>query len=390
MAFLNSIRRFKNVANIRRLQSLVDVKGEKNIQSRNLKVFLADQLKPKIKVKDLPFGKVMTDHMLQIEWDKEHGWGTPVIKPHEVFQLHPAAGVLQYGGQIYEGMKGFYGVDKKIRVFRPSCNVARFNISARRMALPTFNENELLRCILELVEIEKDWVPKEDGCSLYIRPSLISLDTVSADQDINKALLFVILSPVGSYFKGDSMQPVSLLAEPSYVRAWPGGLGECKAGGNYGSTVFLQKEAEKKGYNQILWLFNDEVTEAGTMNIFMHWENENGEEELITAPLDGLILRGITRKSFLELARKWDEFLVSERTFTMKDVVKALKENRIKGIFAAGTACVVCPIGKILYKNQLLEIPCTESDGMLAPRFYKSLLDIQYGRTPHEWAPIIC
>jgi len=334
----------------------------------------------------------MTDHMLQIEWTQKYGWSPPLIKNYEPFHIHPAAGVLQQGGQIYEGMKAFFGVDGNIRIFRPDQNMIRFGTSANRLSLPEFNGDELLKCILELVKLDKEWVPKQEGYSLYIRPALISLDTYSADQDIKKALLFVILSPVGPYFKtgkaGPVIEPVSLLADPDFVRAWPGGIGEYKAGGNYGATVHLQREAERMGYNQILWLLDDEITEAGTMNFFMHWINENGEEELITPPLHGLILQGITRKSFLHIARDWDEFLVSERKVTIHELVKANKDGRVKEIFCVGTACVVCPINKIMYKNEELIIPFTNDN--LSSRFYKTLMDIQYGRVQHPWAPVVC
>lgn len=364
---------------------------ETDIKSCDTQIVLTTSPKKKPAHDELVFGKFMSDHMLAIEWNKGQGWSPPNVKPFSPLHLHPNSGVFQYGGQIYEGMKAFYGIDDQIRIFRPDQNVARFRRSAERMALPVFDEKELLDCILDLVKLERDWIPKEEGCSLYIRPSLISLDTTSEIDDIRKALLFVILSPVGAYFKSsDSMTPVSLLADPDYVRAWPGGIGEYKAGGNYGATVWLQKQAQKKGCDQILWLLDDEVTEAGTMNMFVHWINENGVEELITPPLQGLILHGITRKSFIEIAQDWDEFLVSERKFTMQDIVKAADEGRIKGIFASGTACVVCPIGRILYKEKWIEIPCQPVQESLAARFHSTLLGIQYGRIPHRFAPVIC
>lgn len=362
-----------------------------HIQARSLKIHETNVKKELPSFDNLAFGKETTDHMLLITWSKEQGWNEPLIKKHENLHIHPNAGALQLGGQIYEGMKAFYGVDGNIRIFRPDQNMERFRKSAARLCLPDFDGDELLKCIIELVKMEREWVPQEKGYSLYIRPSLISLDTTSGDQDVNEALLFVILSPVGPYFKtvtgGPSIDPVSLLADPSYVRAWPGGIGEYKAGGNYGATVYLQREAEKQGYNQILWLLDDEVTEAGTMNFFMYWENEDGEEELLSPPLDGLILHGITRSSVLELATEWNEFKVSERKIMIQDLVKANKEGRIKEIFCVGTACIVCPVNKIAYQDHVLKIPYEK--GNLSSRIYKTLTGIQYGEIPHRWAPII-
>jgi len=358
------------------------------LQSANLQINHANELAPKPNPDELVFGKAMSDHMLELYWSKEKGWENPVINKFGPFHFHPNVGVLQLGGQIYEGLKAYYGVDGKIRLFRPEENMRRFQKSAARMALPSFDEEELLKCILEYVKLEREWVPKKEGCSLYLRPSMISLDTTSGDMDLNKALLFVISSPVGPYFKSGTMQPVSLLADEQYVRSVYGGMGEYKAGGNYGPTVYIQKKAEEAGCSQVLWLYKDEVTEVGTMNLFMHWINDDGEQELITPPLDGLILEGITRKSVFEMATQWEEFPVREKKVMMKDVARASSENRVLEMFGVGTACVVCPVNKILYNKQLLQIPSDELK--LSKRIFKELLDIQHGRIPHKWTQIVC
>ncbi|XP_065070508.1 branched-chain-amino-acid aminotransferase, cytosolic-like [Rhopilema esculentum] len=346
---------------------------------------------PKMKPDDdaLVFGQSISDHMLILEWDIDEGWKKPVIKPHENLLLDPSASVFHYGSEIYEGLKAYRGADRKIRLFRPMENLKRFWNSARRMALPTFDKEELYKCLVELVRLDQDWVPYSQSCSLYIRPTLIGTEPSLGVKTPSSAMLFVITCPVGPYFKSGTFNPVSLLADEKYIRSWPGGVGEVKAGGNYGATVYIQGQAEKQGCNQVLWLFNDQVTEVGTMNLFMYWINDSGVEELITPPLDGLTLAGITRKSILELARSWGEFKVSERMFTMKDLSIAAKEGRIKEIFGSGTACMVCPVDRILYKGEQLHIPTMENGPDLTKRFYQELNDIQYGRQEHEWTEII-
>jgi branched-chain amino acid aminotransferase len=236
--------------------------------------------------------------------------------------------------------------------------------------------------------MEQDWIPEQDSCSLYIRPTMISTEPSLGVKPTSSASLFVLTGPVGPYFNTGTFKPVSLLADPSFIRAWPGGVGDCKAGGNYGPTIYAQRIAQTKGCSQCLWLYNDEVTEVGTMNIFMSWINEDGVDELITPDLNGLILPGITRDSLLNIAREWNEFKVTEKSFTIQQLEKAVHEGRVKEIFGAGTACVVCPVDKILWKDEFLDVE-SRNGFPLAQRFYKELTDIQYGRTSHPWRYLV-
>lgn len=338
----------------------------------------------------LVFGKQMADHMLIVEWTSKNGWQSPNIVPFGPIAIKPSASVLHYGIEVFEGMKAYRCDDGSVQMFRPEENMKRLYNSAHRLSLPTFDKEELLKCVTELVRLDQDWIPDADNCSLYIRPTVISTEPSLGVKPPDSAMLFVITGPVGPYFESGSFKPVSLLADPSFVRAWPGGIGDCKAGGNYGPTIFAQKLAQSKGCAQCLWLYKDYVTEVGTMNFFMYWINEQGEEELITPPLNGLILPGITRKSLLELAREWDEFKVSEQEFTINEIAKAAQEGRIKEVFGAGTACVVSPVDKILYKDDVITINAAATTGFpLAERFYNELLSIQYGRKPHPWNYIV-
>ncbi|KAB0349678.1 hypothetical protein FD754_014535, partial [Muntiacus muntjak] len=282
--------------------------------AEDLIITQATVLKEKPDPSTLVFGTVFTDHMLTVEWSLELGWEKPRIKPLQNLSLHPGSSAFHYAVELFEGLKAFRGVDNKIRLFRPNLNMDRMYRSAMRATLP---------------------------------PSL-------GVKKPTKAMLFVILSPVGPYFSSGSFNPVSLWANPKYVRAWKGGTGDCKMGGNYGSSLFAQCEAVENACQQVLWLYGEDnqITEVGTMNLFLYWINEDGEEELATPPLDGIILPGVTRQSILDLAHKWGEFKVSERYLTMDDLTTAVEENRVREMFGSGTACVVCPVSTILYKGE--------------------------------------
>ncbi|XP_005364643.1 branched-chain-amino-acid aminotransferase, cytosolic isoform X2 [Microtus ochrogaster] len=360
-------------------------------RAKDLIITPATVLKEKPDPDSLVFGTVFTDHMLTVEWSSASGWEKPHIKPFENLSLHPAASALHYGVELFEGLKAFRGVDNKIRLFRPDLNMKRMYRSAVRTTLPVFDEEELLECILQLIQIDREWVPYSTSASLYIRPTFIGTEPSLGVKKPSKAQLFVILSPVGSYFSGGTFNPVSLWANPKYVRAWKGGTGDCKMGGNYGASLLAQCEAAENGCQQVLWLYgkDDQITEVGTMNLFLYWINEDGEEELATPPLDGIILPGVTRQSIIQLAQQWGEFKVCERYLTMDDLTTALEGNRVKEMFGSGTAGIVCPVSGVLYKGQMLHIPTMENGPKLASRILEKLTDIQYGREESDWTIVL-
>ena len=231
--------------------------------------------------------------------------------------------------------------------------------------------------------------PYETGASLYIRPTFIGTEAALGVHSSKDAILYIFCCPVGSYSGNSAVKPVDLLADPRFVRAWPGGVGDRKLGSNYGPTLAIQHLAETMGYHQVLWLFGNDhqVTEAGTMNVFLHLINENGEKELVTPPLtDGLILPGVTRISLMQLAQSWNEFKVTERRITMNEIKQLIKEKRLLEMFGSGTALIVCPFGKIHYMNEDIILPTLPESESLQMRLFHSLRDIQYGRVPHEWA----
>ncbi|XP_055252089.1 branched-chain-amino-acid aminotransferase, cytosolic isoform X1 [Moschus berezovskii] len=356
-------------------------------KAEDLIITRATVLKEKPDPSTLVFGTVFTDHMLTVEWSLELGWEKPRIKPLQNLSLHPGSSAFHYAVELFEGLKAFRGVDNKIRLFRPNLNMDRMYRSAMRATLPAFDKKELLECIQQLVKLDEEWVPYSTSASLYIRPTFIGTEPSLGVKKPTKALLFVILSPVGPYFSSGSFNPVSLWANPKYVRAWKGGTGDCKMGGNYGSSLFAQREAVENACQQVLWLYGEDnqITEVGTMNLFLYWINEDGEEELATPPLDGIILPGVTRQSILDLAHKWGEFKVSERYLTMDDLTTAVEENRVREMFGSGTACVVCPVSTILYKGETIHIPTMENGPKLASRILERLTDIQYGREESDW-----
>ncbi|CDQ83932.1 unnamed protein product [Oncorhynchus mykiss] len=342
-----------------------------SFKAADLVIELSQTHKAKPDLTNLVFGTVFSDHMLTIEWTNAGGWQKPHIKPFGNLSLHPARSAMLYAVQLFEGMKAYRGADDKVRLFRPMLNMNHMAKSAE--GLPAaFDRAELVECIRRLVQVYLEWVPQSDSASLYIRPNSLGTERSLGVKKPSRALLYVILSPVGPFF--------STGAKPR--RDWRlvrGGTGDCKMGGNYGASIYAQHEAVDYGCQQVLWLYGDDhqITEVGTMNMFLFWNNEKGEEELATPPLDGIILPGITRQSILELTRKWGEFKVCERYLTMADLCCALKEGRVKEMFGSVTACVVSPVGRILYQGENLHIPCQEDFPQLASRLMKELNDVQ-------------
>jgi len=364
-----------------------------DIDAKKLVILKTKNPKPKPKSETLVFGRNFTDHMIQIKWNKTQGWATPEIVPYAPLSLEPSALVFHYAIECFEGMKAYVDKNNKTRLFRPLKNMDRLNKSAARLLLPTFNGEQLLDCIKQFVKLEKEWIPKLKGYSLYIRPTMIATQSVLGVGPTSDALLYVIASPVGPYYP-EGFNPVKLYAETKYVRAWPGGTGGNKLGLNYAPTILPQVEANKKGYTQVLWLVgpNHEITEVGTMNLFVYWKNEKGENELVTAPLDdGTILPGVTRDSVIALAKQMKNIKVSERTIHMKDLLKSIQENRLLEVFGAGTAAVISPVKAIFYNGKEYAIPLDKANpsanaGPLAASFYDKIIGIQYGEIESDWS----
>ncbi len=368
-----------------------------NIDRSKLEIVRNTSPKEKTPYEDLQFGVTFSDHMLEIDWDEKTGWSNPIIKPYGDFAMSPAASCLHYGIECFEGMKAYKDTDGNIRMFRPDCNMERMNFSMNRLCLPGFNGAELTECIKELLKIDESWIPTKDGYSMYIRPTAIGTADYLGVTKSNKCKIFVILSPVGPYYKS-GFKPVKLLANTEDVRAWPGGVGNAKLGGNYGPTIAPATNAISEGCDQILWLFGEDhtITEVGAMNIFFVFKTLDGKTELVTAPLGrGDILPGVTRRSIIEMTKEWSksndgkhsDLIVNERFVTMGEVKQASDEGRLLEAFGAGTAVVIAPVKGIKYKNEDINIPTGEEAGPLAQEIWTSLTDIQYGRKDHpSWS----
>ncbi|RYO74264.1 hypothetical protein DL762_010522 [Monosporascus cannonballus] len=341
----------------------------------------------------LVFGREFTDHMLTMEWTKTDGWLAPSIQPYQNLSLDPATCVFHYAFECFEGMKAYKDKNGNIRLFRPDKNMERFNKSAARIALPNFSSAALIELIAKFTKLEERFIPNERGYSLYLRPTLIGTQKTLGINPPGSALLYVIASPVGPYYP-TGFRAVSLEATDYAVRAWPGGVGDKKLGANYAPCIVPQIEAASRGFQQNLWLFGPEeyVTEVGTMNLFVAMKDkETGQKELITAPLDGTILEGVTRDSILSLAREKlapEGWKVSERKLTMGDVYEASLDGRMIEVFGAGTAAVVSPVRKISWKGKLVDCGLSdhEESGEIAMRMKNWMEARQYGDEEHEWS----
>ncbi|PVI07081.1 branched-chain amino acid aminotransferase II [Periconia macrospinosa] len=342
---------------------------------------------------ELIFGRNFTDHMLSLEWTASEGWLPARITPYQNLSLDPATCVFHYAFECFEGMKAYKDKNGSIRLFRPDRNMARLNKSSARIALPTFDGDALTELIGKFVKLDERFIPDTRGYSLYLRPTIIGTQRTLGVGPPASALLYVIASPVGPYYR-TGFKAVSLEATDYAVRAWPGGVGDKKLGANYAPCIVPQMQAASRGFHQNLWLFGEEeyVTEVGTMNLFAAIKNkQTGQPELLTAPLDGTILEGVTRDSVLGLARERLEpkgWKVDERKFTMKDLADAADEGRMMEVFGTGTAAIVSPVRRISWKGRLVECGLEENveAGPVAQQMKDWMESIQYGDEDHPWS----
>ncbi|ADH99464.1 branched-chain amino acid aminotransferase [Salisediminibacterium selenitireducens] len=350
--------------------------------STELKWTKTDQLKPKPDETSLPFGRIFTDYMLKVTYDEGQGWSEPHILPYGPIELDPAAMVLHYGQTVFEGLKAYRTTDGHVQLFRPDENMKRMNRSHRRMSIPEFDEDRMLKALIELVNIEKDWVPSHEGTSLYIRPFVISTEANLAVHPSKSYEYYIILSPVGSYYP-EGINPVKIQVEDEFTRAVKGGTGTAKTGGNYSAGYNAQEKASKSGHAQVLWLDAIEkqyIEEVGSMNVLFKIDGE-----IVTPALSGSILEGVTRKSILELLHSWD-IPVLERKISIRELIQAQKDGTLEEAFGAGTAAVVSPIGSFTYKGESYQVQSGET-GELTKKLYETITGIQTGKIedPFDW-----
>ena len=343
--------------------------------SQNLKVKPADESK-------LGFGNFFTDHMFLMDYVDGEGWKDARIVPYGDFHLDPAAMVLHYGQAIFEGTKCYRRADGGLQLFRPEANFARMTRSAERLGMPALDEKTALEGLKKLIDIEQDWVPHQDGTSLYIRPTMIALDAQLGVHAAHHYLFYIILSPVGSYYK-EGLKPVSIYVEDEYVRAVRGGVGFTKCAGNYAASILAGEVAAKKGYSQVLWLDGVEqkyVEEVGSMNMMFAYGNK-----IVTPALNGSILPGITRDSIITVARALG-YEVEEKRLAIADIFADAKAGKLTEAFGTGTAAVISPVGTLAWKDEVLTIGGGDI-GPVAQKLYDTLTGIQYGRVAddHGW-----
>lgn len=323
---------------------------------------------------NLPFGSFFTDHMFVMDYDEGQGWHDGRIVPYAPIAIDPAAVVLHYGQEMFEGLKAYKTVDGKVQLFRPEMNAKRTNNTNERLCIPKVDEELYVEAVKQLVKVDVDWIPQKKDTSLYIRPFIFGTEPTLGIHASASYKFVIILSPSGPYYE-NGLEPTKLYVEDTYVRATVGGTGEAKCGGNYAASLKAQVIAAEKGYDQILWLDGVErkyVEEVGTSNAFFVIG-----DEVVTAPLEGTILPGITRNSCIQVLKD-KGYRVSERRMAIDEVVEAYKNGQFNEMFASGTAAIISPVGTLQYKDTVMEINNGEI-GPVAQLLYDTIYGIQTG-----------
>jgi len=329
------------------------------------------------------FGKTFSNRMFSQRYTSELGWHDATIGPYTPITLDPAASVLHYSQELFEGTKAYRRPDGNINLFRPWENAARMNRSAKRMAMQAVDPESHVEAMIELVKLEHEWVPSGEGETLYIRPVLIATDIGLGVYASKSYLHYIIIGPAGPYFP-TGFKPVSVFVSKDYVRAAArGGTGAAKTGGNYAASLFESERVKHLGYHQVLWLDSNErkyVEEVGAMNIAFVY----GGQHIVTPELSGSILEGVTRDSILKLAPTIG-YTAEEAKIDLNDALRDIASGKITEVFGMGTAAVVAPVDKMGYDGQ--DYVVRNAPGPVAQHLFKALTDIQYGRVndPFGW-----
>ena len=347
-----------------------------------IKITRAATLKEKPDSSTLVFGKAMTDHMFIVDYDAGQGWHDPRIVPYGPLAIDPAAKVLHYGEEIFEGLKAYRTADGSVQLFRPRDNIDRMNNSADRLCMPRVPEELALAGITELVKTEIDWVPSEKDTSLYIRPFMIGLDAALGVHSSHHVQYIVVVCPVGAYYP-EGLDPVKIFVEEQDVRAVKGGMGTAKTGGNYAASLRAGYLAEKAGYSQVLWLdgvHRKYIEEVGSMNVMFKVAGK-----ILTPDLNGSVLDGITRRSCIQLLKDWG-FDVEERRISAEELFQAAENGTLEEAWGTGTAAVVSPIGELAMGDKKVTVS-NNRIGEITQKLYDELTGIQWGRLadPHGW-----
>jgi branched-chain amino acid aminotransferase len=347
---------------------------------KELKIIKTQNPKEKPDPTTLGFGEVFTDHMFIMDYTEGRGWHDPRIVPYGPLALDPAAAVLHYAQEMFEGLKTYKDEDGGLLLFRPEMNAKRTNVTNDRICLPQIDEELYVEAIKALVKIDEDWAPDYPGTSLYIRPYIFATEPFLGVRPAKEYSFMIILSPVGPYYKG-GIQPTKIYVEDKFARSGEGLTGYAKIGGNYALSLKAQVQAQAKGFNQVLWLDGKEhiyVEEIGTSNAFFVISGE-----VFTAPLTGTILPGITRDSAIRILK--DKGLtVREERFTIEEIYKASDEGKLDEVFASGTAAVISPVGEMMWKDKLIVVNNGEI-GEVSQSLYDTITGIQSGKLPDPY-----
>lgn len=321
---------------------------------------------------NLVFGKLMTDHAFVADYT-EGKWENFRIEAYDNLVLSPATSAIHYGQSIFEGLKAYKNAQGQVLVFRGDQNAKRINASARRMCMPEFPEELFMEAMGKLLDLDRAWVPSAEGCSLYIRPFIFATDAFLGLRPSETYKFMIICSPVGKYYS----RPVKVKIETEYSRAAPGGTGSAKTAGNYAASMYPARLAQQQGYDQLIWTDGKEhafVEEAGTMNVMFLFD-----DTLTTASIDDTILDGITRKSVLQLAKELG-VKVEERKISVKEVIEAAQNGRLKEAFGVGTAATIAPIAALGFDGKDYHLP-EIGEHSLSKRLFDEMENIKRGRT---------
>ena len=303
---------------------------------------------------NLPFGKEFSDHMVEIDY-ADGQWGEPTIVPFANLSIHPATSALHYGQAIFEGLKAQKAANGDVLVFRPDMNAKRFAESAKRMCMASVPEDMFLASLEALLKLDRDWVPTKEGQSLYIRPFMIATDEYVGIRPSENYKFIILTCPVGAYYS----EPVKVKIETEYTRAAAGGVGRAKAAGNYAASLYPAKLGAEQGYRQLVWTdakTHKYIEEAGTMNIVF----VIGDTIITPSEENDTILKGITKRSVLEVAQDWG-YKIEERDVTVEEVMNAIKDGTLKDAFGAGTAATIAPISSVGFEGVDYDLPAVES-----------------------------
>ena len=336
------------------------------------------------RMQHLGFGRVFTEHMIQIHYTEERGWCQGALIPYGPLELYPASSVLHYGQAIFEGFKAYRQPDGSIKTYRPEANARRFNASARRLAMPELPVELFIEAADILIRQDRAWVPHAIGESLYLRPLMIAIDTALGVRPSKEYEFVLFASPSGTYFPR-GVKPVTVWLSEEYTRACPGGTGAAKCAGNYAASLVAQKQAHGEGCDQVVWLdavHRRYIEEMGGMNIFFVY-HEGDRVTLVTPELTGTLLEGVTRGSLLQVGRGLG-YSVEERKISVEEWQAGVRNGRLTETFACGTAAVITPIGEVKSKRDGWLIRGGEI-GPVTIRLREALLEVQHGLAPDSY-----